>query len=90
MHMAVEYRGCQSVDVYRRRSSKEPHFTIEGACIEDLDPAKVRDYLEGCDWTDRGSRGWIHPHVRCDEFLKERANDSGQGVETVAQHAGQG
>lgn len=65
----VEQVGGSAVDVYRG-TNKEPHFTIVGAELKDLDPRKVREYLEGCDWTDRGAKGWIHPRVRCDDFMK--------------------
>lgn len=66
------YRGSSRVAVYKGRN-KEPHFIICGAGIGDLCRTKVKEYLFGCDWTDRGSPGWITPQVRCDEFLTERA-----------------
>ena len=57
--------------VYRTRASKNPHFCISGCSREELDRSKVREYLEGCDWTDRGSPGWITPVLRPDDFLKD-------------------
>lgn len=51
--------------------NKEPHFIITGAEIGDLDTKKVTEYLYGCDWTDRGAKGYITPTLRCDEFMKD-------------------
>ena len=70
--LKVQYRGDSQVAVHNGKA-KEPHFVICGAQIGDLDIAEVNAYLNECDWTDRGSRGWITPQVRCDSFLTERA-----------------
>jgi hypothetical protein len=68
------FPGSTQVAVYRPRN-KEPHFTIVGAPAADLDVAKVTEYMYECDWTDRGSKGWITPELRCDDFM---ANAAGQ------------
>jgi len=68
MRMEPGFPGSTQVEVYRGKN-KEPHFIIDGAQVEDLDRAKVAEYLRECDWTDRGARGWITPRLRCDEFL---------------------
>lgn len=68
MRIVSDYRGSTDLHVYKGKN-KEPHFTIIGADIDRIDVAKVREYLYECDWTDRGSPGWVHPYVRCDEFL---------------------
>ena len=31
---------------------------------------KVTEYVYECDWTDRGTLGWIVPVLKCDDFLK--------------------
>jgi hypothetical protein len=68
-----DYSGSSQVSVFLGRS-KEPHFVIEGADIEDLDNDKVSAYLNGCDWTDKDAKGWITPHLRCDDFLKDHSS----------------
>jgi len=62
------YPGSTQVAVYRPQN-KEPHFIITGAAASDLDIAKVEEYMYGCDWTDRGSKGWITPELRCEDFM---------------------
>lgn len=64
------YPGAEELLVYARRN-KEPHFVIAGSHIEDIDPRKVADYLNECDWTDRGSPGWVTPRLYSDDFLKD-------------------
>ena len=57
--------------VSKRSTQKEPHFVIAGGVeVSDLCPKKVREYLDGCDWTDKGADGWITPHLRPDDFMK--------------------
>ena len=73
MRMVETFRGSGEVLVFAGRAGREPHFVIRGAAPGDLDGALVREYLEGVDWRDRGSPGWITPSVRCDDFLTERA-----------------
>ena len=65
------FPGSSQVAVYRPRN-KEPHFIVVGACMADLDEELVAKYMYGCDWTDRGAKGWITPSLRCDEFLKKK------------------
>ncbi|MEI7900724.1 MAG: hypothetical protein WCK89_10735 [bacterium] len=65
-------RGCGQTAVYRG-SNKEPHFIITGADPDRLDRAKVAEYLAECDWSDKGSPGWITPSLRCDDFLKGKS-----------------
>lgn len=71
MTLTTSYRGDTDVAVFKSPKHKEPHFIVIGAPPEDLDRRKLREYLEGCDWTDKGSRGWITPRIRCDDFLKK-------------------
>jgi hypothetical protein len=70
------FPGSTQVAVYRQRN-KEPHFIIVGAAAADLDADKVADYMYSCDWTDRGSRGWITPELRCDEYMANAQHDAG-------------
>lgn len=72
MRMIETWRGSAEVLVFAGRC-KEPHFVIRGAAPSDLDAGKVREYLEGCDWTDRRSPEWVTPDMRCDDFLTEKA-----------------
>ncbi len=65
------FPGSTQVAVYRPRN-KNPHFLIVGARVEDLDPAKVSEYMYGVIWDDRRSPAWYPADVRCDEFLKEK------------------
>lgn len=73
MRMIETFRGSGEVLVFTGRAKREPHFVVRGAAPGDLDEALVRAYLEGVDRCDSGSRGWITPDVRCDDFLTERA-----------------
>lgn len=66
-----QYRGDTLVAVYRPKA-KHPHFYISGVCVEDLDFDKVAEYMYGCDWTDRGAKGYVTPELKCDDFLKEK------------------
>lgn len=66
------FPGSTEVEVFRPGNHK-PHFVIVGASMKNLDGKKVAEYMYGCDWTDRGSKGWITPWVRCDDFLKTDA-----------------
>jgi len=70
MKLIVQYPGCTEVEVYKG-SNKEPHFIIEGADINSLDKKKIRAHLTECDWTDKGSKGYILPRYKCDDFLKD-------------------
>ena len=70
MRIEEPYKGAQHIFIYKSNRSKEPHFTISGAHIEDLDRDKIKGYLLSVDWTDRSSKGWITPCLRCDDFLK--------------------
>lgn len=70
MYIQEAYIGSQQLFVYKSKRSKEPHFAINGACIEDIDEQKVKEYLNEVDWTDRGSRVYIMPYLRCDGFLR--------------------
>jgi len=72
MRLEESFPGSTEVGVYRRKTSVNPHFVIVGVPANELDVRKVWEYLEGVDWCDRGSRGWITPHVRCDGFVKEK------------------
>jgi len=67
--LRIDYPGDSQVRVHSG-NAKEPHFIISGADIEDLDTVKISEYLNECDWCDRGSKGWITPVLRCDDFLK--------------------
>lgn len=67
--LKVAYRGDTQVQVFKGKN-KNPHFVISGAEIEDLDIDKVTAYLDECDWTDKGAKGWITPELQCDDFLK--------------------
>ena len=64
------FPGDTSVAVYRPRN-KEPHFIIIGTSAENLNKDKIADYMYGCDWADKDSKGWITPHLRCDEFMNK-------------------
>jgi len=75
VHLKSGYPGSQSVAVCKSAGNKDPHFVIEGATRAELDPWKINRYLSDYDWTDKGSPGWITPHIRCDEFLREN-NDN--------------
>jgi hypothetical protein len=57
-----------SVGVYVG-ASKEPYFVIDGCEISELDALKVKEYANEVDWVDRGSKGWITPRLKCDDFL---------------------
>ena len=50
-------------------NSKEPFFIIDGCDSSQIDAYKVREYVDGVDWSDKNSKGWITPRVRCDDFL---------------------
>lgn len=67
--MAPMHPGSTQVEVYRP-GNRSPHFVVTGADMSDLDIKRVTEYMYGCDWTDRGSRGWITPQLKCDDFLK--------------------
>lgn len=67
--LVAGYRGDTHIQVFNGKN-KEPHFIISGADIDDLDRRKVNEYLNECDWTDKGAKGWITPVLRCDDFLK--------------------
>ena len=69
LRLVETFSGSTQVLVFKG-SNKHPHFTILGACINDLDKQKVAEYLYECDWTDKDSKGWITPEVRCDDFMK--------------------
>ena len=64
-----QYAGEQSV--YVSKGGGEPFFIIDGAALELLDCRKAQSYLYDCDWTDRGSLGWVTPRLRCDDFMRE-------------------
>ena len=72
IHMWALFRGSSQIGVYRGRN-KEPHFIVCGAHVSDLDIDKLREYMDGVDWCDRGSPGWITPQLRCDDFLTDSA-----------------
>lgn len=61
------FPGSTQVSVYRP-GNKEPHFVVVGVSATDLDKTKVAEYMYGCDWTDRGAKGWVTPQLRCDDF----------------------
>lgn len=71
VRLVALFPGSAQVEVYRP-GNKNPHFVISGASVSDLDVAKVSEYMYGCDWTDRGSPGWVTPELRCDDFLVRR------------------
>ena len=68
VRLVAEWLGSTSIHVYRGHN-KAPHFVIVGAEIQALAIDKVAEYMYGCDWTDKGSPGWITPQLRCDEFM---------------------
>lgn len=70
IHLESSYPGAQEIAVHVG-NNKEPHCIIVGASADELDKKKVREYIEECDWTDRGAKGYITPSLRCDEFLKK-------------------
>lgn len=57
--------------VYKRKGQKEPHFTITGSPLEQLDKRKIREYLNGCDWSDRACPAWSPACKRPDDFMKD-------------------
>jgi len=67
------YHGDTLVAVHRP-GAKSPHFYISGACVEDLDFEKVAAYMYGCDWADRGAKGYTTPELKCDDFLLEKSD----------------
>ena len=70
MHLKETFPGSREIMVFKATSSREPHFVILGYDIDELDHAKIKEYLRECDWTDRGSRGWITPDIYGDNFKK--------------------
>jgi hypothetical protein len=62
------YPGSTQVQVFRGRN-KEPHLVINGACADQLDHKKIAAYVEGCDWTDKGSEAYVTPQLWCDDFM---------------------
>ena len=68
--MESAYPGDTQIEVFAGKN-KTPHFIISGAEKDNLNPAKVTAYLNECDWTDRGAKGYIIPTLRCDDFLKD-------------------
>lgn len=56
--------------VYKRKGQKDPHFIISGACYASLDKRKIREYLNGCDWSDRACPAWFPATMRPDDFMK--------------------
>ena len=72
MRLEETFRGSQEVLVYKGRN-KEPHFVITGADPKQLSKALAEEYLEGADWTDKDSPGWVTPRLRCDGFLASKA-----------------
>ena len=57
--------------VFKRAGQKVPHFIITGCGIDRLDMRKIREYLNGCDWTDRACPAWSPAHMRPDGFMKD-------------------
>ena len=55
----------------RKRKGGSVYFVVRGAPLEALDLRKLREYLEGCNWTDFQAPGWITPELRCDDFMLE-------------------
>ena len=72
MRLETSYRGDTDVSVYKSPRHKTPHFIISGADIDRLDKRKIREYLEGCDWSDYRAPGWYPARIRCDDFLKTK------------------
>jgi hypothetical protein len=63
--------GFEQVEVFKGKN-KRPHFSIVGASMDQLDKNKIREYLDGCDWTDQKSPAYCPPYLRCDDFLKDK------------------
>ena len=71
VRMVSHYPGDVCIEVYRPRCV-QPHFVIQGAEADDLDPVKVSAYMYGDAWVDKGAKGWMTPYLRCDEFLRDK------------------
>ena len=70
MHIETDITG-ETHSVRKRVRQKDPHFIIAGCRIERLDKRKIREYLNGCDWTDRACPAWSPATMRPDGFLKD-------------------
>jgi hypothetical protein len=70
IRLVAGYRGSSDIGVFNG-SNKTPHLIISGAQIEDLDKRKIAEYLHGADWTDRTAKGYVIPHLKPDEFMKD-------------------
>lgn len=57
--------------VSKRAGQKVPHFAIVGCSIGQLDKRKIREYLNGCDWSDRACPAWYPANMSPDDFMKD-------------------
>ena len=70
MHIETDITG-ETHFVCKRGGQKDPHFIITGCGIDRLDKRKIREYLNGCDWTDRACPAWSPAIMRPDDFMKD-------------------
>ena len=70
MHIDTDITG-ETHFIGKRVRQKDPHFIITGCGIERLDMRKIREYLNGCDWTDRACPAWSPAIMRPDDFMKD-------------------
>ena len=70
MHIETDITG-ETHFIGKRAGQKEPHFIIAGCGIERLDKRKIREYLDGCDWSDRACPAWYPAKMRPDGFMKD-------------------
>jgi hypothetical protein len=74
IRLVEQYPGSSDVEVFKG-GEDEPYFIIMGvSSVLDLDRKKIRNYLQHCDWTDRGSAGWLVPRLKVDDFLKDKVS----------------
>ena len=70
MHIDTDITG-ETHFIGKRARQKDPHFIIAGCGINRLDKRKIREYLDGCDWTDRACPAWSPAIMRPDDFMKD-------------------
>ena len=82
MHIETDITG-EVHFVYKRKGQKDPHFIISGACYASLDKRKIREYLNGCDWSDRACPEWSPATMRPDDFMNTRRSWTGSARKTA-------
>jgi len=84
MHIETDITG-ETHSVHKREGQRVPHFIISGCGIERLDKRKIREYLDGCDWTDRACPAWFPATMLPDDFMKAPRKRRGDNTQHIKQ-----